>query len=143
MRKTIYNEVINKKIEMDRIKHPSFPDYARVVPKYSDKTANSLTKAILDTINYTQKCFAFRVNVSGIPIHDNNAITKFRPAPTKGISDIIACIRGKYYSFEIKVGRDIQSEVQKTFQQKVESSEGRYYIIRSYDEFFKIFNAIK
>lgn len=143
MRKTIYNEIINKKLELDRVRHPSVPDYARFVSKYSDKTANSLTKAILDTINYTQKCFAYRVNVSGIPIHDNSAITKFRPAPTKGISDIIACIKGQYCSFEIKVGRDIQSEAQKTFQQKVESSEGKYYVIRNYDEFLKIFNAIK
>jgi hypothetical protein len=31
----------------NRVKYPSMPEYARVIPKYTDRTANGLTKCIL------------------------------------------------------------------------------------------------
>ena len=35
-------------------RYPSFPEHAIPIPKYSDATANGLTKCILDLINFSE-----------------------------------------------------------------------------------------
>lgn len=47
-----------------------------------------------------------------------------------GASDLIACIRGKSYFIEVKVGRDPQRSEQQKFQAAVERAGGRYVLVR-------------
>ena len=41
-----FKEMANLYRTNDRLIHPSMPEYARTVPRYSDKTANGLTKLV-------------------------------------------------------------------------------------------------
>ncbi len=53
---------------------------------------------------------------------------------TKGTADISATIRGRSVKIEVKQ-KDKQSEVQKQYQQSIESAGGIYEIFRDFDSF--------
>ena len=53
---------------------------------------------------------------------------------TKGTADISATIRGRSVKIEVKQ-KDKQSEVQKQYQQSIESAGGIYQIFRDFDSF--------
>lgn len=53
-----------------------------------------------------------------------------------GVSDLIILIPyGKTIFVEVKVEKGIQSEVQKTFEEKVKALGFEYYLVRSLDDF--------
>ena len=47
-----------------------------------------------------------------------------------GASDLVACINGRFYGIEVKVGRDRQRLAQKKFQAAVERAGGKYVLAR-------------
>jgi hypothetical protein len=107
--------------------------------KYSDKTANQLTTAIVDFIRLTGG-YADRINNTGIM--RNGKWT--RSGTRKGIADIMA---GKpiqvgdrtisaTVAIEVKIGKDRQSEDQKKIQAEVEKSGGFYIIARNWYQFY-------
>lgn len=51
-----------------------------------------------------------------------------------GDTDLIACIEGLYYGFEIKWAKDTPSEIQKKKINKVIDAGGRAYFIRSEEQ---------
>ncbi len=57
---------------------------------------------------------------------------------TSGIPDIIACIEGRFYVFEIKYGKDVVSELQKQHINKIIESGGRAHIITSTNQLCNI-----
>jgi hypothetical protein len=61
---------------------------------------------------------------------------------TKGTADISATINGKSVKIEVKYGRDRQSEVQKQYQEKIESAKGIYYIARDFDSFVEWYDTL-
>ena len=61
---------------------------------------------------------------------------------TKGTADISSTINGKSVKIEVKYGRDVQSEVQKQYQNKIETAGGIYYIARDFDKFVEWYNTI-
>lgn len=103
------------------------------------ETANRITANILKTVNFQPGCYAFRVNTTGIWDEKKQV---FRTSAQKGTADILACIHGMFYAFEVKAGKDRQSDNQKVFQFWVEKAKGKYFLIRSTDEFLLIFTSI-
>ena len=130
----------------DRLKHPSMPEYARTVPRYSDKTSNGLTKCIIDFIRLSGGQ-AERTSTTGrfidkrVQFTDVTGRTReignakwIHTSGTRGSADISAVINGRAVKIEVKI-KDRQSEQQKLYQDAIEKAGGIYLIIRSFSEF--------
>ena len=81
---------------------------------------------------------AWRINTAGTPLHDGSG--GFRPAPAKGIADIVALVRmdgcpwGRGAAIETKSATGRQSPAQSEFQAKWEKAGGLYLLVRSAQE---------
>jgi hypothetical protein len=132
----------------DCLKSSMPPDY---VPKYkyTDKTANGLTRAIIDYINFSGG-FAERISTMGRVIDTSKIVTnvigitksyggkKFIPGTgTKGSADISATIYGRSVKIEVKIGRDKQSDHQKEYEARTLASGGIYIIARNFEDFIR------
>ncbi len=126
---------------------PNFPRNAIVYNKYSDTTANGLTRLIIDYCKY-HGWHAERINTQGRVIDDRREVTdvlghrrtigsvkRIPTAGMKGSADIHILKAGRAVFCEVKIGRDRQSEAQKEFQRSVEASGGLYIIVRDFDDF--------
>lgn len=137
----------------NRRQYPAFPEYARYIKPYSDKTANSLTRAIIDFLRFNG-WQAERVAVTGRYIDNSKIVTDIigmsrrigsgKWIPTsgqRGSSDLSAVIAGRSVKIELKVSEgDRQSAAQKEYQKQVEKAGGLYWLVRSFDEFQKLYN---
>jgi len=128
------------KLQRYAITHPNFPqDY---IPKtmYKDSTANGLTRAICDFINY-QGYQAERINTMGTAREKKTTagkvigVTWTKGTSTAGSADISATIKGRSVKIEVKIGKDRQSEAQKRYQENIEKAGGTYYIAKDFDSF--------
>jgi len=132
-----------------RERYPNTP--VAYLPKctYSDKTANGLTKAIIDYIRL-QGGQAERVSVQGRYIDNSKVFTdvignkrkigsgKYIPSSMqKGSADISATIAGRSVKIEVKIKKDVQSDYQKQYQQQVEQAGGVYLIAKDFQSFFE------
>lgn len=127
-------------------KYKSVPAHCIAPSKFSDKTANALTKCILRWLElHSHK--AWRQGSEGRyrpGKQFTDVIGRVRqmkgqwlPGSNKGHADINAIINGKFAAIEVKVGRDKQSLAQKLYQQEVESSGGVYYVARDFEQFMQ------
>jgi len=136
------------KLNQTSAKSPNVPVHALPRPSYSDKTANGLTKCILDWINLNG-WQAERINTMGRTIDSRKqvtdvigrvqtigSITYIPTTGTKGSADISATIKGQSVKIEVKI-KDRQSESQKRYKERIEQSGGEYWLVRSFDEFYK------
>jgi hypothetical protein len=144
---------------LDRLKHlkqeamlesyPNVPRYALSAPKYEDKTANGLTKCIIEFLQLSNHQ-AERINTMGRPIDNRKQVTDVigrtktigsmtwgKSTATKGSADISATIQGRSVKIEVKIGADRQSEDQKVYQANIEKSGGKYWIAKNFDDFIK------
>jgi hypothetical protein len=144
---------------LDRLKHlkqeamlesyPNVPKYALSTPKYEDKTANGLTKCIIEFLQLSNHQ-AERINTMGRPIDNRKQVTDVigrtktigsmtwgKSTATKGSADISATIQGRSVKIEVKIGKDRQSEDQKVYQTNIEKSGGQYWIAKNFDDFIK------
>lgn len=139
------------KLRCSQTKMP--PDYV-VKTKYSDKTANGLTKAIVKwiTINGYQ---AERISTTGRWIDNSKIVTDvlgnckkigsgkyIKGSGTKGSADISATIKGKSIKIEVKIGKDKQSEAQKDYQLSIEKAGGIYFIAKDFSSFIEFYNTL-
>lgn len=128
--------------------YPSLPDHAIPAPKYTDNSANALTKCVIDFLNMSGYQ-AERINTMGRMIDNRRTYTdvigrqktigstKYIPTTgTKGSADISATINGRSVKIEVKHGKDRQSKEQKAYQEQVERAGGTYYIARDFQSFF-------
>jgi hypothetical protein len=136
-----------------RSKHPTLPDYARTIHSYSDRTANGLTRAVIDFLNFSGHQ-AERINSTG-RYKDNSSVVKdvlgtsrrigsgqwIPGAGIRGTADISATIWGKSVKIEIKIN-DRQSDDQKKYQAMIERAAGHYWLIRSFDEFLDHYHEL-
>ncbi|MBN1227790.1 MAG: hypothetical protein JXA79_12415 [Deltaproteobacteria bacterium] len=134
-------------LQENKRRFPSLPDYARVIPAYSDKTANGLTKCIIDFLKLSGHQ-AERISVTGRYIDNSKVVTDvighqrrigsgkwIAPSMQPGTADISAVIHGRAVKVEIKIGKDTQSAAQKQYQQQVEQAGGLYVIAESFEQF--------
>ena len=132
------------KLQRYAITHPNYPqDY---IPKtmYKDSTANGLTKAICDFINY-QGYQAERINTMGTAREKKTTagkvigVTWTKGTSTAGSADISATIKGRSVKIEVKI-KDRQSEAQKRYQEHIEKAGGIYIIAKDFDSFVEWYN---
>ena len=136
-----------------RTVHPDLPEYARCIKSYNDRTANSLTRCVIDFLRFSG-FQAERINCTGKMIDNTEIMTdvlgdrrsigsvKWLPSSgQKGTADISATIRGKSVKIEVKM-KDKQSEAQKKYQSDIERAGGHYWLIRSFDEFLSFYNEL-
>ena len=141
----------NQKFAQLREKYPSLPEYAIKKTKYTDKTANGLTKCIIDFI-ILNGCHAERINIEGRLIDERKHVTnvvgitkvigsmKYIPTTgTKGSADISATIKGRSVKIEVKIGKDRQSDHQKRYQEMIERAGGVYIIAKDFQGFYDWF----
>ena len=124
--------------------YPNVPEYAITIPKYEDRTANGLTRCIIDFLNSQNGCCCFRISNEGIMRIDKNG-KAFRATSSmqNGISDLISCVWGRFVSIEVKVNKDVQSEAQKDYQRQIENARGYYVIAKDFKGFLDWFNLKK
>ena len=132
-------------------KRPNVPLYAleSALPKYTDKTANGLTRCILDFLELCDYQVE-RINTMGRPIDNRKQVTDVlgrtktigsmtwgKSTATKGSADISATIEGLSVKIEVKIGRDRQSEYQKIYQANIEKAKGQYWIVKNFADFYE------
>ncbi len=99
--------------------------------------ASALTQAIITTIN-SGLGIAWRNNTVGIYDLKTKRYRRSSDRSAIGTGDVVACIDGEYLEFEIKIGSERQSVEQKIHQHRVQEAAGRYFVVKSIDEFIAI-----
>jgi len=135
-----------------KTKYPNVPGYGLPKFEYNHKSANGLTRCIIDFITFSGYQ-AERINTAGRVIDNRKTYTdvigrtktigstKYIPTTgTKGSADISATIKGKSVKIEVKYGKDRQSSDQKAYQEQIEKAGGVYLLIRDFDSFYDWFN---
>lgn len=143
-------QVLSKMEEIERqAKSPSInPNYI-VGSKYTDKTANGLTKAIIKFINLCGMQ-AERINTQGRMI-DKTKIVKDvlghrrtigsvewqKGTGTRGSADISATVNGMSVKVEVKIGKDKMSEHQERYEEHITKAGGIYIVAKEFTPFVK------
>jgi hypothetical protein len=104
----------------------------------SKSTTNALTSALLEYLLRLPGCFAWRQNTAGV---FDLARQLYRPAPKRGVCDIIALYRGRFVGIEVKTGKDRLRPEQKSFIASIERAGGSVIVASSYEQFIKEWNA--
>jgi hypothetical protein len=126
-------------IERKSTQYPNVPPHYLLKPQYSDKTANELTKCILDYIQLLGG-YAVRINTQG---QYNEKLQQWTKGTTaRGTADIHACIEGRHFSIEVKVGKDRMSQYQLEVRQQVEQASGYYYVASTFPAFYEWLNNL-
>ena len=121
-------------------KYPNIPGSYIPPTKYEDKTANGLTKAIVDFIDYSGG-WATRISVEGRYIEKLG--TRIPSSVKIGTADIHACYKGIHLSIEVKIGSDRQSEAQKEIERDIKAAGGQYFIAKDFDSFHEWFSKLE
>lgn len=108
------------------------PENCRFVKKFRDDTANGLAG-----------CLNAWCKINGAFFQRNNSQGQYdaklgiwrRSGSTKGIADTQVTLNGKTFNFEIKIGRDRQSDIQKRVQEQIKAAGGHYAVIKCFDDF--------
>ena len=128
------------------------PEYI-VRTKYTDKTANGLTKAIVKWINLNGYQ-AERISTSGRWVDNSKVVTDvlgnqkkigsgkyIKGSGTKGSADISATIKGRSIKIEVKM-KDKQSESQIEYQKAIERAGGIYFIAKDFTSFYHFYTTL-
>lgn len=119
-----------------------------ILKPISDKTANGLTKCIIDWITL-KGGYANRINTQGqarvhkVPRYNIlTGKTEYRdsvqwtPSTTRiGTPDIDAIIQGKAVKIEVKIGKDKLSEAQKKHLEDIAKAGGLYFVAKDMESF--------
>ena len=137
--------------EAQYARYPNFP--YPVKAKYRDDTANGLTKCVIIWLKL-HGCQAERINTTGRMIDERynvedvtgrtrqiGSVRWVYSTTTNGSADISAIIKGRSVKIEIKVGRDVQSDAQRRYQQEVEAAGGVYLLVHNFTEFVNWWNS--
>lgn len=98
--------------------------------------ANNLTKQIISHFHQIGG-FAWRNNTVGIFDRSKGI---YRTSAKKGVSDILALLRGRFYAIEVKIGRDRLSPEQDGFLQTIQHHQGNAFVVHSFIEFLEELN---
>lgn len=107
-------------------------------PKMPDcSKSNGLTMAIVNFLIWNGHR-ATRISSAGRMIKG-----KFIPGPTrKGAADISATIHGRSVMFEIKIGTDKPSECQLREQMLEEKAGGKYFFVKTFEQFLEQYDKL-
>ena len=149
MSKEAIKELKQVALLADRRRYPSVPEHARYIRRYSDKTANGLTRCIIDYLRY-KGWQVEMVSNTGRPVdgrkrftdavgfnREVGTVTWIPGIGTPGKADISATVSGRSVKIEVKAGRDQQSEALKQYQAQVEAAGGTYIVARCFAGFLE------
>jgi hypothetical protein len=131
--------------------YPNVPDIALPKTEYNDRSANGLTRCVLDYLLLSGH-FCERTGNEGRVIDGRKTYTdvigrqktigtvkRIKSSGTKGTSDLKAVINGRMVAIEIKFGADRQSQHQKDYQAMVENAGGTYWIVKNFEQFLNLY----
>ena len=110
----------------------TIPTQCRVKPHFRDDTAKGLAKCI-EAWAKINNAFYQRQNSQGQ--YDSRLGRWRKSGTTAGIADVQVTHEGRVYNFEIKIGRDRQSDVQKAVEARIKAAGGHYAVVKCYDDF--------
>lgn len=143
----------------ERLGNTTYPKHYMARTTYTDKTANGLTKCIVDFLNNVGHQ-AERIRSEGRMIDERKtyvdaigqtrqigSVKYIKSSSQNGTADISATIGvelagkriGISVKWEVKM-RDKQSENQKKYEQMVEQAGGHYFLVHSIEEFWEQYN---
>jgi len=150
--KHLEQALYNRDLSDFTARNPGVSSAHIIKPTFRDDTANGLTKCIFAYIRL-HKGQAERISTTGRPVDRREtytdvigrtrtigSMTWIPGTSTRGSADISATINGVSAKIEVKIGRDRQSEAQKSYQRSVEAAGGIYYIARDFDGFVAWYN---
>jgi hypothetical protein len=139
------------KLAKTRELYPNVPEIALPKTEYNDKSANGLTRCVLDYLLLSGH-FCERTGNEGRVIDGRKTYTdvigrqktigtvkRIKSSGTKGTSDLKAVINGRMVAIEIKYGADRQSQHQKDYQAMVEKAGGTYWIVKNFEQFLNLY----
>lgn len=101
-------------------------------------TANNLTKGVKNFIKL-QGGWAVRVNSMGV-YDPQKKIYRRIAEEDKGVSDVVACYKGRALFVEVKIGADKESAYQKRFKNEMTRSGAVCIVARNMEQFINDFN---
>lgn len=140
-------KAVLKRMKLDNIKEkaPGFfiesGGHDMIVKPYRDKTANDLTKAIIDFITFSGGD-ANRINCQGQVRKINGRMVWTHGNTRRGTADIHAIFRGHHISIEIKIGNDKQSPDQIKEAERITKAGGLYYVAKNMQSFLEWWEQI-
>lgn len=120
-----------------KYRNSTIPVQCRFKKPFRDDTANGLAGCV-EAWCKVHGAFYQRQNSQGQ--YDGRLKMWRKSGTTKGIADVQVTSKGRTFNFEIKIGRDRQSEVQKEVERKIRAAGGHYAIIHCYDDFLQQIN---
>ena len=139
-------DLIELKHKIECQKYPSMPPDYIPLTKFTDKTANGLTKCVIAWINLNGGQ-AERINTMGRMLDKTKVVSDTfgnkrtigsvewqKGTGTKGSADISATIQGRSVKIEVKM-KDKQSIDQIKYQNDIENAGGQYWLVHNFDEF--------
>ena len=155
-------DLIELKHKIECQKYPSMPPDYIPLTKFTDKTANGLTKCVIAWINLNGGQ-AERINTMGRMLDKTKVVADTfgnkrtigsvewqKGTGTKGSADISSTIRmningrmiGVSVKWEVKIGKDRMSEHQKKYQLEIEGADGFYFVVKSFDDFMEKYTEL-
>ena len=126
-------DLSNLHFENLRESKPNVPVYAIPRTTFSDKTANGLATAIKNFCELkgvmcmrTGNEGRYRPGKTVVDVIGRTRVMKgtWLPGQNNGMSDITIILKGRTHYVEIKIGKDVQSDVQKRFESEAKKSRG-------------------
>lgn len=111
---------------------------------WDDRTANGLTDFAIDYLRF-KGYYAARINTGGTAMGATGAggkeVLKWATSKsTKGVADVIACIKGRFCQFEIKAGKDRPRQDQLEQAKLTQEAGGVYVFVHNA---FEVEQAVK
>jgi hypothetical protein len=103
----------------------------------SSSKTNGLKRAIIKTLNLAG-FVAWNNNTTGIWDPVKKVFRKNWDPNSIGVGDVLASIKGQHVEFEIKTGKDVQSDRQQQHQKRIIKDGGMYFEIKDIDQFIAI-----
>ena len=97
------------------------------------KPSAELTNAVIGRI-YNEGGYAWRA--ASVGVFDSKR-AHFRASAKKGVSDVLACFKGRLIAIEIKIGTDKLSDEQTGFMRNIEHAGGSAMVISDMEDFEK------
>ena len=162
MTKESKQRLIEAKTKALKEQYPSFPPAYFPETKYTDATANGLTKCIIEFLNNSGHQ-AERISSTGRMIDNTKIVTDvigrqrtigstswIKGSGTNGTADISSTINvtingipvGLSVKWEVKIGKDKQSNDQKKYEKDIKTAGGYYFIVKTFDEFLEKYDRI-
>ena len=132
-------EVEREYNEAHALKFPKIPPECRARYTFSDKDANSLTRAIIAHLTFHGH-FAARVNSTGV--YDQRRGTWRTSNARRGLADVTAVINGRSVQLEVKAGKDRPRTEQLRVRDEVQAAGGVYEFVHSFAEYVAIYKTL-